>query len=75
MSQLVKYGGQSSAFVEACKMLHGTACANRPNLEYKCDKALDNGSKFKFVGAAKPEYADKRKFISDGMISRNASCS
>jgi hypothetical protein len=43
MSQLVKYEGQSSAFVEACKMLHGAECAHKPKLESKCDKALDNG--------------------------------
>jgi hypothetical protein len=49
MSQLVKYEGQSSAFVEACK--------------------------FKFVGAAKPEYADKQKFVSDGEISSTGTCS
>ena len=75
MSQLVKFESDSNAFLGACKMLHGAECAHKPHLEYKCDKALGNGAKFKFVGAAKPEYADKRKFISDGEIPNIATCS
>lgn len=68
MSELVKDVGNSNTFIQTCKALPGAECEHHFREVYKCERALDGGAKFKFVGAAKPEYADKQKFISDGSI-------
>lgn len=71
MSELVKdVGSNSNTFIQTCKALHGAECEHQAREEYNCERALDGGAKFKFVGAAKPEYADKHKFISDSIIDR-----
>jgi hypothetical protein len=66
MSELTKDPGEGSKFVQACKMLHGAKCEENHIESYSCSRMLDRGSSFKFVGAAKPEFADVKKFISDG---------
>jgi hypothetical protein len=66
MSELFKDPGDGNKLVRACKMLHGAKCEEHSVESYSCSRSLENGAKFKFVGAAKPEFADAKKFISDG---------
>lgn len=66
MSELIKDLRDRDAFVQACQQLHGAECEHNHKGAWNCERTLADGAKFKFVGAAKSEYADKKKFISDG---------